>query len=164
MSLSVVAFLFVMLHAQTIKGDRYAQMSNRDTLLASLILFHEFLIVYTLTFYWQINYAYFTPEEYSLLTESSKQESIRLNYADYGDETDNEPAPAEISEANVDANGPSERTIVFAPVIEARVGDAEAWNGTGTHRENGNAITDSTDKSPKIPLNVVVRQRDAGTD
>ncbi|XP_026845435.1 uncharacterized protein LOC6596963 [Drosophila persimilis] len=120
LSLSVVVFLFVMLQAQTIKGDRFAQMSDRDALLASLILFHEFLTVYTLTFFWQITYAYFTPEDYSRVTESAKQYAAHH----YGDG---------IAESG-DASGLSVSSKAFAHVNEADVGDAKPWNGTGTPR------------------------------
>ncbi|EDW26165.1 GL25028 [Drosophila persimilis] len=115
LSLSVVVFL-----AQTIKGDRFAQMSDRDALLASLILFHEFLTVYTLTFFWQITYAYFTPEDYSRVTESAKQYAAHH----YGDG---------IAESG-DASGLSVSSKAFAHVNEADVGDAKPWNGTGTPR------------------------------
>lgn len=42
-----------MFHAQTITGGRFAEMGVDDYFLASLIFFHEFLIIYWLTFYWQ---------------------------------------------------------------------------------------------------------------
>lgn len=45
-----------MYHAQTISGSHFAEMRLNDWLLGSLILFHDFLIVYWLTFFWQIRY------------------------------------------------------------------------------------------------------------
>ncbi|KAH8401668.1 hypothetical protein KR009_007219, partial [Drosophila setifemur] len=45
---------FVMYHAQTINGGRFAEMRLNDHLLASLIFFHDFIILYLLTFYSQI--------------------------------------------------------------------------------------------------------------
>jgi len=47
---------FVMYHAQTINGGRFAEMRLNDHLLASLILFHDFIIIFLLTFYAQIVY------------------------------------------------------------------------------------------------------------
>ncbi|XP_017086227.1 uncharacterized protein LOC108118179 [Drosophila eugracilis] len=76
----------VMLHAQTIKGDRWVQMSLDDCLLAALMLFHEFLVIYALTFYWQINIHYFTSSDYFWLSTSTKSShgTTPLN-ADYDD-------------------------------------------------------------------------------
>lgn len=42
-----------MYHAQTINGSRFAEMRLHDYCLGSLILFHDFLIIYWLTLYWQ---------------------------------------------------------------------------------------------------------------
>ncbi|XP_070068301.1 uncharacterized protein [Drosophila takahashii] len=54
--ISVIVLLFVMYHAQTINGGRFAEMRLNDHLLASLILFHDFIIIFLLTFYAQIVY------------------------------------------------------------------------------------------------------------
>ncbi|KAH8254025.1 hypothetical protein KR032_008102, partial [Drosophila birchii] len=54
--ISIVVLLFVMYHAQTINGGRFAEMRLSDFLLASLILFHDFIILYLLTFYAQVVY------------------------------------------------------------------------------------------------------------
>ncbi|XP_050743399.1 uncharacterized protein LOC108022329 isoform X2 [Drosophila biarmipes] len=54
--ISVIVLLFVMYHAQTINGGRFAEMRLNDHLLASLILFHDFIILFLLTFYAQIVY------------------------------------------------------------------------------------------------------------
>ncbi|XP_044317579.1 uncharacterized protein LOC123038081 [Drosophila rhopaloa] len=62
----------VMLHAQTISGDRMVQMSSDDSLLAALFLFNEFLAVYAMTFYWQINYNYFTSTDFLWMSTSTK--------------------------------------------------------------------------------------------
>lgn len=43
-----------MYHAQTINGSRFAEMRLHDYCLGSLILFHDFLIIYWLTLYWQV--------------------------------------------------------------------------------------------------------------
>ncbi|XP_017066615.1 uncharacterized protein LOC108104829 isoform X2 [Drosophila eugracilis] len=56
--ISVIVLLFVMYHAQTINGGRFAEMRLNDHLLASLILFHDFIILYLLTFYAQIVYRF----------------------------------------------------------------------------------------------------------
>ncbi|XP_017841441.2 uncharacterized protein LOC108599167 [Drosophila busckii] len=50
--ISLAVLLFVMYHAQTIHGGRFAEMRLHDFVLASVILFHDFLIIYWLTFYW----------------------------------------------------------------------------------------------------------------
>ncbi|XP_060658603.1 uncharacterized protein LOC132793029 isoform X2 [Drosophila nasuta] len=67
--ISVMILVFVMYHAQTIQGSRFAEMRLNDFLLASLILFHDFLIIYWLTFYWQYKEKPFTPDK-SLRTTS----------------------------------------------------------------------------------------------
>ncbi|KAM8708540.1 hypothetical protein ACLKA7_015508 [Drosophila subpalustris] len=54
--ISIMILLFVMYHAQTINGSRFAEMRLNDALLGSLILFHDFLIIYWLTFYWQFTF------------------------------------------------------------------------------------------------------------
>ncbi|XP_017053748.1 uncharacterized protein LOC108096565 [Drosophila ficusphila] len=54
--ISIIVLLFVMYHAQTINGGRFAEMRLNDHLLASLILFHDFIIIFLLTFYAQIIY------------------------------------------------------------------------------------------------------------
>ncbi|KAH8320953.1 hypothetical protein KR067_012452 [Drosophila pandora] len=51
---STIVLLFVMYHAQTINGGRFAEMRLNDHLLASLILFHDFIILFLLSFYAQI--------------------------------------------------------------------------------------------------------------
>ncbi|XP_068146816.1 protein lifeguard 2 [Drosophila tropicalis] len=54
--ITVIVLLFVMYHAQTINGGRFAEMRLDDYLLASLILFHDFVVIFMLTFYAQITY------------------------------------------------------------------------------------------------------------
>ncbi|XP_039482182.1 uncharacterized protein LOC120445689 [Drosophila santomea] len=56
--ISIIVLLFVMYHAQTINGGRFAEMRLNDHLLASLILFHDFIIIFLLTFYAQIVYRF----------------------------------------------------------------------------------------------------------
>ncbi|KAH8300525.1 hypothetical protein KR018_011693, partial [Drosophila ironensis] len=55
-SISIMVLLFVMYHGQTINGNRFAEMRLHDHILGSLILFHDFLIIFWLTFYWQKDY------------------------------------------------------------------------------------------------------------
>ncbi|KAH8372225.1 hypothetical protein KR093_010671 [Drosophila rubida] len=62
--ISLMILTFVMYHAQTINGNRFAEMQLNDFLLASVILFHDFLIIYWLTFYWQYKYKPFTSDEH----------------------------------------------------------------------------------------------------
>ncbi|KAH8300524.1 hypothetical protein KR018_011690, partial [Drosophila ironensis] len=62
--LTIVLCSFIMVHAQLIRGDRFVKMHSKDFLLADLFLFNEFLIIYGLTFYWQIKYAFFTPNDF----------------------------------------------------------------------------------------------------
>ncbi|XP_002016451.2 uncharacterized protein LOC6590522 [Drosophila persimilis] len=52
--ITIVVLLFVMYHAQTINGGRYAEMRLNDYLLAALILFHDFIIIFLLTFFQQL--------------------------------------------------------------------------------------------------------------
>ncbi|XP_034654450.1 uncharacterized protein LOC117892354 [Drosophila subobscura] len=52
--IAIVVLLFVMYHAQTINGGRFAEMRLNDYLLAALILFHDFIILFLLTFYQQL--------------------------------------------------------------------------------------------------------------
>lgn len=51
-SLNEFDLQFIMYNTQTISGGRFAEMSPDECFLASLILFHEFLIIYWMTFYW----------------------------------------------------------------------------------------------------------------
>ncbi|KAH8232874.1 hypothetical protein KR026_001297, partial [Drosophila bipectinata] len=57
---SIIVLLFVMYHAQTINGGRFAEMRLNDHLLASLILFHDFIILFLLSFYAQIVHKFAT--------------------------------------------------------------------------------------------------------
>ncbi|XP_034482422.1 uncharacterized protein LOC117787902 [Drosophila innubila] len=57
--ITTMILFFVMYHAQTIHGSRFAEMRLNDALLGSLILFHDFLIIYWLTFYWQFSFQTF---------------------------------------------------------------------------------------------------------
>ncbi|ALC40586.1 CG12209, partial [Drosophila busckii] len=51
--ISAVVLMFVMYHAQTINGGRFAEMRVTDYFLATLILFYDFLVLFLLTFYVQ---------------------------------------------------------------------------------------------------------------
>ncbi|KAH8380310.1 hypothetical protein KR009_009933 [Drosophila setifemur] len=63
-AVSFMVLVFIMFHAQTIYGHRYAEMRLYDFFLAALILFHDFLIIYWLTFYWQIQFRPITPDSW----------------------------------------------------------------------------------------------------
>ncbi|XP_017053574.1 uncharacterized protein LOC108096469 isoform X2 [Drosophila ficusphila] len=63
-SVTLTILLFVMYHGQTIHGNRFAEMRLNDFFLGSLILFHDFLIIYWLTFYWQTKYRHLTPDSW----------------------------------------------------------------------------------------------------
>ncbi|KAH8300275.1 hypothetical protein KR044_012441 [Drosophila immigrans] len=53
---SLIILSFVMYHAQTITGGRFAEMRINDFLLATIILFFDFIIIFLLTFYVQTKY------------------------------------------------------------------------------------------------------------
>ncbi|KAH8360830.1 hypothetical protein KR084_005631 [Drosophila pseudotakahashii] len=88
MFLTVVMLSMCMLHAQTISGDRHVQMSLNDFILAALFLYHEFLVIYAMTFYWQINYNYFTSTDFFWMSTSTRGShgttAIHQDYDDYG--------------------------------------------------------------------------------
>ncbi|XP_070852355.1 uncharacterized protein [Drosophila suzukii] len=92
--LTLVMLSLTMLHAQTISGDRHVQMSMDDFILAALLLFHEFLVIYALTFYWQINYNYFTSSDFFWMSTSTKDThgttAMNRDYEDYDDKPNEE--------------------------------------------------------------------------
>ncbi|EDW08894.1 uncharacterized protein LOC6579062 [Drosophila mojavensis] len=53
---SVIILTFVMYHAQTINGGRFAELRVNDYLLASIILFYDFIVLFLLTFYVQVRF------------------------------------------------------------------------------------------------------------
>lgn len=53
-----------MYHGQTIHGNRFAEMRLNDFFLGSLILFHDFLIIFWLTFYWQVHHRPITSDSW----------------------------------------------------------------------------------------------------
>lgn len=55
-SLNVFDPQSVMYHAQIITGGRFDEMRVEDFFFASLTLFHDFLIIYWLTFNWLVYY------------------------------------------------------------------------------------------------------------
>lgn len=57
---------FMAYHAQTINGSRFAEMRLNDYLLGSLILFHDFLIIYFTTFYWSVKYEPLKPKSFEM--------------------------------------------------------------------------------------------------
>ncbi|XP_033158732.1 uncharacterized protein LOC117140086 isoform X3 [Drosophila mauritiana] len=81
-----LSFSMIMLHAQTINGDRYIQMRLKDFILAALLVFHEFLLTYALTFYWQIHYSYFTSADFFWMSTSTPNtRGTTPEYPEYGD-------------------------------------------------------------------------------
>ncbi|XP_034107272.1 uncharacterized protein LOC117569995 isoform X1 [Drosophila albomicans] len=88
--ISLMFLMFVMYHAQTINGSRFAEMRLNDFLLASLILFHDFLIIYWLTFYWQFHNKPLTPD--NILRQTTDRTRTTVN---------EEKTPAEGSEDDV---------------------------------------------------------------
>ncbi|KAH8261217.1 hypothetical protein KR044_005349, partial [Drosophila immigrans] len=70
---------FVMYHAQTINGERFAEMRLHDYYLGSLILFHDFLIIYWLTFYWQLTSGVVTPEDWTQLSTPWNREMQKFS-------------------------------------------------------------------------------------
>jgi len=68
-----------MYHAQTINGNRFAEMRLNDFFLGSLILFHDFLIIFWLTFYWQIHYRPITPDTWLETSTPYYNGTIRTN-------------------------------------------------------------------------------------
>ncbi|XP_037719699.1 uncharacterized protein LOC119553399 isoform X6 [Drosophila subpulchrella] len=92
--LTVVMLSMATLHAQTINGDRHVQMSMDDFILAALLLFHEFLAIYALTFYWQINYNYFTSSDFFWMSTSTQDThgttAMNRDYEDYDDKPNEE--------------------------------------------------------------------------
>ncbi|EDV52155.2 uncharacterized protein LOC6544324 [Drosophila erecta] len=87
LGLTFIMTSIIMLHAQTINGDRYVQMRVKDFILAALLVFHEFLLIYALTFYWQIHYSYFTSADYFWMSTSTPNiqgtTPENINYDDY---------------------------------------------------------------------------------
>ncbi|XP_062130244.1 uncharacterized protein LOC133841634 isoform X2 [Drosophila sulfurigaster albostrigata] len=75
--ISLMFLMFVMYHAQTINGSRFAEMRLNDFLLASLILFHDFLIIYWLTFYWQFHNKPLTPD--NILRQTTDRTTTTVN-------------------------------------------------------------------------------------
>ncbi|KAH8405031.1 hypothetical protein KR222_005084, partial [Zaprionus bogoriensis] len=73
--ITIIMLFFIMYHAQTINGSRFAEMRLNDWLLGSLILFHDFLIIYWLTFYWQHHYKPITPEEFYSTTDATTNDT-----------------------------------------------------------------------------------------
>ncbi|XP_017086304.1 uncharacterized protein LOC108118232 isoform X2 [Drosophila eugracilis] len=65
LAVTFTILFFVMYHGQTINGNRFAEMRLSDFFLGSLILFHDFLIIYWLTFYWQVHYRPITPDSWA---------------------------------------------------------------------------------------------------
>ncbi|XP_062130238.1 uncharacterized protein LOC133841631 isoform X3 [Drosophila sulfurigaster albostrigata] len=83
--ITITILLFVMYHAQTINGGRFAEMRLHDFCLGSLILFHDFLIIYWLTFYWQMMSGYVSPDDWTHLSTFWNQDRrvVRLDFDDY---------------------------------------------------------------------------------
>ncbi|XP_034482101.1 uncharacterized protein LOC117787638 [Drosophila innubila] len=86
--ISITMLLFVMYHAQTISGGRFAEMRLHDYCLGSLILFHDFLIIYWLTFYWQLVSGVLTPKDWTPLTTLWDRNDRKQLPVDYSDDSD----------------------------------------------------------------------------
>nr|XP_016926722.2 uncharacterized protein LOC108007541 isoform X2 [Drosophila suzukii] len=72
LSVTLTILVFIMYHAQTINGNRFAEMRLNDFYLGSLILFHDFLIIFWLTFYWQVFYRLITPDSWIVTSTPNK--------------------------------------------------------------------------------------------
>ncbi|KAL7731360.1 hypothetical protein ACLKA6_018964 [Drosophila palustris] len=83
--ISITMLFFVMYHAQTINGGRFAEMRLHDYCLGSLILFHDFLIIYWLTFYWQLISGVVTPKDWTLLSTLWDRNDRKMLRPDYDD-------------------------------------------------------------------------------
>ncbi|KAH8246194.1 hypothetical protein KR038_003087 [Drosophila bunnanda] len=70
LAVTLTILMFVVYHAQTIHGNRFAEMRLNDYFLGSLILFHDFLIIFWLTFYWQIRHRLVTPDSWVATSKS----------------------------------------------------------------------------------------------
>ncbi|XP_037719695.1 uncharacterized protein LOC119553399 isoform X2 [Drosophila subpulchrella] len=81
LSVTLTILVFIMYHAQTINGNRFAEMRLNDFYLGSLILFHDFLIIFWLTFYWQVFYRLITPDSW-IVTSTPNKYNHTLNYTD----------------------------------------------------------------------------------
>ncbi|KAH8360829.1 hypothetical protein KR084_005625 [Drosophila pseudotakahashii] len=82
LSVTITILVFVMYHAQTINGNRFAEMRLNDFFLGSLILFHDFLIIFWLTFYWQISFRLITPDSW-IETSTPYDYYLTLNDTDH---------------------------------------------------------------------------------
>ncbi|XP_002134733.3 uncharacterized protein [Drosophila pseudoobscura] len=89
LAITITILLFVMYHAQTIHGSRFAEMRLKDFILGSLILFHHFLIIFWLTFYYQVNYRPITSDNY-IATSSTKQATATEKAGDLSDLFEND--------------------------------------------------------------------------
>ncbi|XP_020803214.1 uncharacterized protein LOC110179973 [Drosophila serrata] len=78
LAVTLTILLFVIYHAQTIHGNRFAEMRLNDFFLGSLILFHDFLIIFWLTFYWQIRHRFITPDSWIASSHSPDEKINQL--------------------------------------------------------------------------------------
>ncbi|KAH8386147.1 hypothetical protein KR200_011147 [Drosophila serrata] len=78
LAVTLTILLFVIYHAQTIHGNRFAEMRLNDFFLGSLILFHDFLIIFWLTFYWQIHHRFITPDSWIASSHSPDEKINQL--------------------------------------------------------------------------------------
>lgn len=79
-------------------------MRLHDHCLGSLILFHDFLIIYWLTFYWQLVSGVVTPKDWTLLStpwDRNDKKQLRVVYDDYSDDTLSKPANREKETRNL---------------------------------------------------------------
>ncbi|EDV97832.1 GH25311, isoform A [Drosophila grimshawi] len=144
-AISIIILFFVMYHAQTIIGSRFAEMRLNDALLGSLILFHDFLILYWLTFYWQILERPITPDSW-LMTSTSTEDTMQtrhpnmrhVRYEDYEEYENKDP---DLIDSEVEQGGghPSKSRTSNAPTYQRRDHDEEygstgGWDSRGAGR------------------------------
>jgi len=103
-----------MYHAQTIHGSRFAEMRLNDALLGSLILFHDFLIIYWLTFYWQFSFRTFQ----NLIAPTSK-------YKTTAEDNDNGEVPHVIDDDGAEDEEAIKRVDDYDDQVTEGSGDAE---------------------------------------
>ncbi|XP_064545308.1 uncharacterized protein LOC135433235 isoform X3 [Drosophila montana] len=127
-AVSIIILFFVMYHAQTINGGRFAEMRLNDALLGSLILFHDFLIIYWLTFYWQILERPFTPDNWEYLSTLSTTTSTTPK-PDKEEGVANKPVVQRNQDENQDDNE-----------YEAEDNDKDGDSGNGDDEEDDEKV------------------------
>lgn len=152
--ISTIMLFFVMYHAQTINGSRFAEMRLNDALLGSLILFHDFLIIYWLTFYWQFSHNPFD----KLIAGTTKGTTTTVDSDDYEVDTeeDNETEPSADSGGSDDADTTPGSTTPKGTTPDGSKPDEEDYETDAEGSDNADTTphgttphgTTSDDKSP----------------